>query len=224
MNIKIGERSCGRGVFVTIDGPGGVGKSTAVAATTGYLRKIGAPVHSTAQPSSSALGRFVRAHANTYQGMALACLVAGDRLHQQTVEIGPRLDAGRVVVCDRYLPSSLVLQVRDGVSPETVWELNRTVRPPDVAVFLYDEPEAIHRRLTTRGAHNRFEADPGCVVRELAMFATVADDLIRLGWPVHLIDCAGLELCEIGLMIANLVLPQLPDDILKPRQETECRS
>jgi dTMP kinase len=65
----------------------------------------------------------VRAGTDTYRGMALACLVAGDRHHHLATEILPALQAGKIVVCDRYLPSSLVLQVIDGLEPDTVWRL-----------------------------------------------------------------------------------------------------
>ena len=61
--------------------------------------------------------------------MALACLVAGDRHHHLATEILPALHAGKVVICDRYLPSSLVLQAIDGIEPDTIWCLNAGLRP-----------------------------------------------------------------------------------------------
>jgi dTMP kinase len=112
------------GRLVTFDGAGGVGKSTTVNATVDHLQRSGIPVYSARQPSTTTLGTYVRAHADTYTGMALACLVAADRHHQQATEIDPQLAAGKVVVCDRHLPSSLVLQVLDGVPAEKVWQLN----------------------------------------------------------------------------------------------------
>ncbi len=52
--------------------------------------------------------------------MALACLVAGDRHHHLASEVLPVLRAGKVVICDRYLPSSLVLQCIDGIDQDNL--------------------------------------------------------------------------------------------------------
>ncbi|HKS50107.1 MAG TPA: hypothetical protein VJT49_34380 [Amycolatopsis sp.] len=68
--------------------------------------------------------------------MALACLCAADRHHQFATEIVPALREGQVVVCDRYVASSLVLQGLDGLSAEVVWQLNHGVYRPDLSVIL----------------------------------------------------------------------------------------
>lgn len=207
------HRNSDNGLLVTVDGPGGVGKSSTVTETAIYLRRAGVPVHATSQPSRSTLGGFVRAHADTYTGMALACLVAADRHHQQATEIEPELVAGHVVLCDRYLPSSLVLQVLDGVPPDTVWALNTGVRTPDAAVFLRADPSMISDRLRARGAHSRFETDPASTARELELFDAVADELRARGWPVLVIDCTQLLPCETALAVANVIVPRLGDDV-----------
>jgi dTMP kinase len=92
------------GVLVTIDGPGGVGKTTVAELLIRALDERALPVHATVEPTRTPLGEHIRAGTDTYQGMALACLVAGDRHHHLTTEILPALRAGKVVVCDRYLP------------------------------------------------------------------------------------------------------------------------
>jgi len=53
--------------------------------------------------------------------MALACLVAGDQHHHVQVENRPALARGDMVLSDRYLPSSLVLQRTDQLGWETIW-------------------------------------------------------------------------------------------------------
>ncbi len=52
----------------------------------------------TTEPSRTALGEQIRAGTDTDRGMALACLVAGDRHHHLAAEILPDLRAGKVVV------------------------------------------------------------------------------------------------------------------------------
>jgi exodeoxyribonuclease-3 len=104
------------GTLITLDGSGGVGKSTAARRVVESLATAGLPVHPTTQPSRAPLGELAHYSTDTYRGMALACLCAADRHHHQLdVEIIPALREGKVVVCDRYLASSLVLQGLDGV-------------------------------------------------------------------------------------------------------------
>ena len=202
----------GRGVLVTIDGPGGVGKSTTVKKTARHLKKAGARVFSTRQPTTSVLGQYIRATTETYRGMALALLVAADRMHQQDTEIEPHLDDGDVVLCDRYLPSSLVLQGIDGVPAETVWAMNAGIRVPDIAVFLRADPAMIDARMRARGGpHDRFETMPGYAVREQALFDIAAGDLTARGWPVHIIDCNELWPHETATVIADLIETTLSD-------------
>lgn len=67
------------GEFFTIDGPGGVGKSTVTAAVALELRTIGVAVCQTREPSDTPLGLLARNGTDTYRGMAMACLIAADR-------------------------------------------------------------------------------------------------------------------------------------------------
>jgi dTMP kinase len=183
------------GLFVSIDGPSGVGKTTTCRGLVAQLRDTWESVHSTREPTTTALGGFVRAHADTYHGMALACLVAGDRHHHVATEILPALRSGALVVTDRYLPSSLVLQVRDGVPAELVWHINQGVPRPDSAVILTGHIKVLSRRLTRRGTQDRFETalDMG----EIQRFAEVAEELSAAGWPVYVLDCGGLSPEEV---------------------------
>jgi dTMP kinase len=197
------------GILVTIDGPGGSGKTSAVAETAKYLQALRLPVFVTKQPSTLPLGEYVRANADTYFGVTLATLVAADRHNHQEAEIEPHLAAGDIVLCDRYLPSSLVLQVLDGVSADMVWALNPGVRVPDAAVFLRADADTITERVRVRGAHDRFERAPNHAVRQLALYDKTVSDLVSRGWPVHTIECGTLASCEIAIMVANLVIPLL---------------
>ncbi|MGH3900235.1 MAG: dTMP kinase [Pseudonocardiaceae bacterium] len=112
------------GTLITVDGPGGVGKSSAVTRAIELLTAAGLPVHGTRQPSRAELGELARHGTDTYHGMSLACLCAADRHHQLDTEIKPSLREGRIVLCDRYVASSLVLQGLDGVPSQIVWQLN----------------------------------------------------------------------------------------------------
>ncbi|BDU01728.1 MULTISPECIES: dTMP kinase [Nocardia] len=203
------DEMSGTGMLVTLDGPGGVGKSSIAHELVGYLRKQGARVHATAQPSPTALGDLIRAQADTYRGIALACLVAGDRHHQLASEIVPAIKAGMIVICDRYLPSSLVLQTLDGVDPQMVWQLNHGVPAPDLAVMLHADVRALAARLTTRGAHDRFERAGDSSRTQSHRFHEVADELADRGWTVAEFDCTHRQPLANARAIGNLIVSHL---------------
>lgn len=182
-----GERLAG--VFVTLDGPGGVGKSTTLSLILTAMRAVAVPVHGTTQPSRTPLGELIRCGTDVYRGMALGCLVAGDRHHQLATEIEPTLRAGQVVLCDRYLPSSLVLQRIDGLPTRMIWQLNADAYLPDLAVILNADPDVIAARLRARGGHSRFERNPDASAMESTLYHAAATELQEHGWPVLTLDC-----------------------------------
>ena len=73
----------------------------------------------------------------------LACLFAADRYHQLDTEIRPRRAAGRIVLCDRYLASGLVVQRADGLDLAFLAGVNQLADPPDLAVILVADPGTI---------------------------------------------------------------------------------
>jgi dTMP kinase len=87
-----------QGLLVSIDGPGGSGKSTVAAIVAACLADHRLAVHWTREPSPTPLGQLIRAGTDEYAGMALACLVAGDRHHHLAAEIRPALAAGQIVI------------------------------------------------------------------------------------------------------------------------------
>jgi dTMP kinase len=181
------------GLFVTIDGPGGVGKSTVTAAVAELLRAEGAEVCKTREPSDSPLGRLARYGTEEHRGMSMACLIAADRYAHLEREVRPVLARGVTVVCDRYVASSLVLQVLDGVGRDVVWELNRHADMPDLAVIINARADVIEKRLTSRGAHSRYEQEPGSSERECAAFREAARFLMAAGVRVLQLDASADE-------------------------------
>ncbi|WP_171113646.1 MULTISPECIES: dTMP kinase [unclassified Streptomyces] len=191
------------GTFVTVDGPGGVGKSTLVSTLADMLRGHGHRVHATCEPSTRPIGAFTRAHADEIGGHALACLVAADRYDHLDHEIHPWLADGYTVVCDRYLASTLVVQRLDDVPEPFLLALNDGITLPDLAVILTAEPHVITQRLTTRGAHHRFERDPSVPTRELALYEQAAETLRGMNVPVLVLDTGSVTPSEAAAQIAS---------------------
>ncbi|WP_158894282.1 dTMP kinase [Amycolatopsis anabasis] len=197
------------GLFVTVDGMGGAGKTTLVEHLHRYLTDRGHPVHATTEPSHERLGEIARHQTSIYSGHTLACLVAADRYHHLTTEIRPHLDAGRIVLCDRYITSSYVLQYMDGVPLTFVEALNAEADRPDLAVVLTAEPEVAAARIAQRGAHSRFEAGITTSVREAALYREVAERLTEDGWRVAAVDTTTVSPEHLAAEIGERITAQV---------------
>jgi dTMP kinase len=201
------EESKRAGLLVTIDGPNGSGKTFLTNAIAAALRDAGSSVHSTQQPSPSALGDFVRNAEIHLRGRALACLVAADRHQQCEVEIAAQLEAGAIVLCDRYIESSLVLQRIDGVETDFIMQINAGIPRPDLRIRLLASPEAIRSRLSERpnDPQRRFERNAGAE-RELELYED-ADRLLSEGYGVgsQVYDTTVTEAEELGSRAARLI-------------------
>lgn len=160
------------------------------------------PVHTATEPSRTPLGDHIRNGTGTYRGMALACLVAVDRHHHLAAEMLPALRAGTVVISDRYLPSSLVPQRLDGITGDTVWQLNAGVYVPDLVVIVNADPAVIARRLDERGGHSRFERLPDASRSESNLYRQVTAELYERGWPILTVDATTAKPEAIALTVA----------------------
>ncbi|MFJ6014435.1 dTMP kinase [Streptomyces sp. NPDC092952] len=193
-----------RGLLVAIEGPGGVGKSTVTALVTRLLHAEGVPALATREPTDAPLGNLARHGTDEYQGEAMACLIAADRFkHGETIR--PALERGDVVVCDRYIASSLALQCMDGVDREFVWLLNERVTQPDLTVMLTGHPDVIEARLTARGAHSRYERAEDSSRVECGYFAEAARFLRSKGHRVLDVDATQTPADEVARTIAAAI-------------------
>ncbi|WP_234043340.1 dTMP kinase [Streptomyces marianii] len=193
-----------RGLLVAVEGPGGVGKSTVTALVARLLRAEGVPVLPTREPTDTALGNLARHGTDEYQGEAMACLIAADRF-KHGEEIRPALERGEVVVCDRYIASSLALQCMDGVDREFVWLLNERVLQPDLTVMVTGHPDVIEARLTARGAHSRYERAQGSSRVECAYFAEAAKFLRSKGHRVLDVNATQTPAEEVARTIVAAI-------------------
>jgi dTMP kinase len=193
------------GIFVAVEGPNGVGKSTVIAtASVALARSLGRYVYATKEPSATPLGQAIRELEPVLPPEALALACAADRVDHIAREIEPRLAEGAVVVSDRYVPSSLVLQQLDGLTLDFIWAINKDARPPDLTVYLEDEPARIDKRIAARGGTRRFES-AGNAAHELVLYRDARNFLCDQGWKQETIECAGLTAEDVAERLVNVV-------------------
>jgi dTMP kinase len=191
------------GLFVSVDGPSGVGKSTTVRALAQLLRDDGRVVHETAEPSDGPIGQLARELTETVHGLALACLYAADRYHHLTDEVLPHLEAGEAVITDRYIPSALVMQQLDGVDPDYLWRINARASKPHLAVILDADPVVVAERLRDRGPHNRLQRLPSSAHIEWHHYREVYKRLADAGWTIQRIDCSNTTVAEVACLVQH---------------------
>ena len=156
------------GKLVAIDGPNGVGKSTIIEAVAKKLQLLySVDVFVTKEPTSTELGVFLRRFAEEEKGLGLACLVAADRYEHLKNEIIPMLEQSKVVITDRYILSSLILQGMDGVNTKFILDINDEIVKPDLQVALFADEKTIQSRLSERVNLTRFEKNnqSGCELK-----------------------------------------------------------
>jgi dTMP kinase len=136
--------------FVVLEGGDGSGKSTQAGRLAATLRAVGITVHETFEPGAGSAGAVIRElllHGpETITPVTEALLMAADRAQHVATEIRPALERGEWVICDRYVPSSLVYQgVVRGLGVEVVDGLSVVATgglAPDLVIVL-DVPDAI---------------------------------------------------------------------------------
>lgn len=102
------------GTFITLEGPDGSGKSTQAVLLSEKLRRLGLPVLLTREPGGTTLGLTLRKilldPANKLAVMTEVLLMAADRAQHVEEVIRPALQNNMIVICDRYVDSSLAYQ------------------------------------------------------------------------------------------------------------------
>jgi dTMP kinase len=152
------------GRFIVLEGLDGAGTTTQGQRLVAHLNATGRPAELHAEPTSGPLGRVIRqvlrgelSLGGPERERIVALLFAADRLDHVGGHVEPALQAGRHVVSDRYLPSSLAYQ-SVFCDPAWVATLNRHARTPDLTLFLDVSPEVGLARVAARtGTRERYE-------------------------------------------------------------------
>ena len=140
-----GRRRSFRGLFITFEGDEGTGKSTQARLLAQRLEAAGHAVTLTREPAATEVGRLAwegiaRGGLDPYAELFLFLAARSD--HTARV-IAPAMEAGRIVVCDRFADSTVAYQgYGRGLDPRLAQRLNRLATQgirPDL-IFLLDLP------------------------------------------------------------------------------------
>jgi dTMP kinase len=187
-----------RGHLIVFEGVDGSGTTTQAEVMRTRLVELGLPVHVTAQPSRGPIGMLIRQvlsgrlvlrGSKPLSWATMALLFAADRQDHQEAEIGPNLRDGVNVVCDRYVPSSVIYQsVTADWDEASDWiiELNRHILKPDIMFYLKVTPEVAARRRTRRADGVEIYDDPTLQEQLIRQYDNL-DGLIP-GLPVVTLD------------------------------------
>ena len=133
------------GIFISMEGPDGSGKTTQIELLKKYLNDKGYEIIITREPGGTVISEDVREiilnEEYTNMGyMTEALLYASARAQLVSEVIKPALDAGKAVISDRFVDSSAVYQgMARGLGVDTVYEINKFAIQkimPDVTIHL----------------------------------------------------------------------------------------
>jgi dTMP kinase len=157
------------GLFVVFEGADGTGKSTQVAAVSEALTNAGHEVVVTREPGGSKVAETLRSivldPTHEIGPMTETLIFAAARADHIEKTIAPALEAGKIVISDRFVGSSIAYQSAGrGVTETVVADINRYATgdlTPDVTVVLdLDEAVAAPRRQGRGTLVDRMESAP----------------------------------------------------------------
>ena len=172
-----------RGRFITLEGGEGAGKSTQARVLAEALSARCLPVLLTREPGGAPGAEAIRTvllGSGPWDGVAECMLHFAARREHVARSVGPALDAGMWVVCDRFADSTLAYQCFGQGVPRAVFDAlaDAALGPlrPDLTLVLDLPPEAGLARAAARGDTNRYEAlDPAFHARVRAGFLSIAE-------------------------------------------------
>jgi dTMP kinase len=155
-----------RGTFITLEGPEGAGKTTQVKLLSKQLEILGVPHVITRDPGGTPLGKQIRRillnPENPVQPVTELLLYQADRAQHIAEVIRPSLEAGKLVICDRFIDSTMAYQgYGRGIDFALIRQLNQIATgglTPDLTILFDIESSDGLARLHP-GGHDRLERE-----------------------------------------------------------------
>ncbi len=151
-----------KGLLIVFEGTDGTGKSTQLDLLRNALQDKGTPVLSTCEPTNGRYGQEIRTLYTDRKKLSLEeeldLFIADRKEHVETL-IGPALENGEIILCDRYYLSTIAYQGAAGLDPSYIMSRNSFAPEPDLALLFHAPVQTGVKRITeNRGeALNDFE-------------------------------------------------------------------
>ena len=150
-----------RGAFICIEGIDASGKTTQAHRLVRNLRRRGLDAVYTTEPSTGEIGKLIRDHVlNTKKRVPVAVealLFAADRVDHVEKEIKPSLQKGKIVICDRYVYSTVAYQGAADLDLNWIEQINQFALVPNMALFLDVSPEVVIERMQSKSKKSVME-------------------------------------------------------------------
>ena len=146
-----------KGIFITIEGPDGSGKSTQIKYMEDFFEKRNIKPVFTREPGGTRIGERIRdiildKDFTERCSMTEALLYAASRAQHVEEVIKPALESGKIVVCDRFVDSSIVYQGYGRGLGESVRIINDYAVAgvmPDLTILFEIDPSVGKNRIRT---------------------------------------------------------------------------
>lgn len=156
------------GIFITIEGPDGSGKSTQIELLKKYLEDRGYDSVVTREPGGTTISEAIREiilnpeyKEMSYMTELLLYAAARSQLVNQIIR--PAIEEGKAVICDRFVESSAVYQgIGRGLGVSTVYEVNNYALgevKPKLTIFMDLDAEDGLKRKKKQAALDRMEQE-----------------------------------------------------------------
>jgi len=138
-------------MFITLEGIEGSGKTTQIRQLSAFIEATGHRCITTREPGGTAIGEKIRAillnpENDDLSPISELLLYMADRAQHLNSVVKPALEAGKIVLCDRYFDATVVYQgIARGLDTELIYSLHRLLfedLKPDIT-FLLDLPPAV---------------------------------------------------------------------------------
>jgi len=157
-----------KGHFITLEGPDGSGKSTIAKLLSNYLSDKGQDVILTREPGGTKISEDIRKVTLDVANVDMsyvteALLYAASRAQHVHEKIVPAIEDGKIIICDRFVLSSLVYQgIGRGLGVDKVKAINDFAVQgvePDLILFFDIDPQIALSRKTRRNRGDRLERE-----------------------------------------------------------------
>ena len=152
-----------KGKFISIEGIDGCGKSTHAKLLMRWLRSHGRKVVITDEPTNDVIGRVIKRVLRGELKLPIAAealLFAADRVQHISDVIEPALKAGKVVLNERYVYSSLAYQSARGLPMNWISSINKYVLRPDLGILVDVPAKIAFARIKSSRKLDEFERNP----------------------------------------------------------------